>query len=75
LELQPIGIGEGYRVVIRWVVECRRIENLRPKILQQQMEPVDVLSALRFKREMMESGCVTVMSLAPAPGFGGAKAH
>src|SRR5262249_52671382 len=37
------------------------------------MEPVDILSTLGFKREMMQSGCITVVSLASASGFRGVK--
>src|SRR5215467_666221 len=39
------------------------------------MEPVDVLSTLRIKREMMQTGCITVVLLASTPGFRGEKPH
>src|SRR6516164_2019984 len=39
------------------------------------MEPVDVLSTLRVKREMMQSGCISIVPLPSAPGFRGVKPH
>jgi hypothetical protein len=39
------------------------------------MEPVDVLSTLRVKREMMQPGFIPVMAPASAPGLCGGKAQ
>src|SRR5215469_10418681 len=39
------------------------------------MEAVYVLSALGVKREMMHSGCISIVSLASALGFRGVKPH